>query len=187
MYDQVLSEHFEGDQRLPDDEGNDQHEAGEEVTNDHSDVYRGDQNCHADAGDGVIPEVQIPNLEMPDSSDSSSSSSDDRENFGEGEGNASDSSDDEDMPPWNTGASNPVTADEMYLRDAARTPLFANSRISVLSAVILILNCMRMHGPPSVLIDEVMSLLCKVILPRLNSLPSSEYEASKMLKKLGLK
>ena len=75
----------------------------------------------------------------------------------------------------------------MYLRDAARTPLFANSRVSVLSAVILLLNSMRMHGAPSALVDEIMSLLSKVILPEMNSLPTSEYAASKMLKKLGLR
>ena len=46
---------------------------------------------------------------------------------------------------------------------------------------------MRMHGAPCVLIDELFTLLSKVILLEVTSLPTSEYEASKMLKKLGLK
>ena len=46
---------------------------------------------------------------------------------------------------------------------------------------------MRTHGAPSVLVNEIFTLLSKVLLPAVNSLPSSEYEATKLLKKLGLK
>ena len=95
-------------------------------------------------------------------------------------------SDDDDIPQRTNAPENPISTEEAYLRDAARTPLFPDSTISMLSAVILILNCMRMHGASSVLIDEVLTLLSKVLLPRVNSLPTTEYEASKLLKKLGL-
>ena len=79
-----------------------------------------------------------------------------------------------------------MSAEEAYMRDLARTPLFANSRLSVLSTVILPLNSMRVHNASSVLINEIFSLLSTMILPKVNSFPVSEYEASKMLKKLGL-
>ena len=96
-------------------------------------------------------------------------------------------SDDGDCMDWNNGEDAPISPEEAYLRDAARTPLFRGSRLSLLSTVILLLNCLRMHGAPSILIDELFTLLSNEILPKLNSIPKSEYEASKMLKKLGLK
>lgn len=80
-----------------------------------------------------------------------------------------------------------ISPEEAYLHNTARTPLFSNSKVPVLTAVILILNCTRTYGASSALINEMFVLLAKVILPQVNGLPSSKYEASKMLTMLGLK
>jgi hypothetical protein len=72
------------------------------------------------------------------------------------------------------------------LEDSATTPLFAGAQLSTLSATLLILNCLRIHGASNALISELLMLLCKSVLPAINSLPSTEYAASKMLRQLGL-
>lgn len=76
--------------------------------------------------------------------------------------------------------------DELFLHDTACMPLYPGSTVTILNAVILILNCMRTYGALSALINEIFVLLHKVILPGVNGLPKSEYKASKMLRKLGL-
>ena len=108
------------------------------------------------------------------------------ENDAPHQSSAEEESDEEDGPQWANNQAYTMSEEEAFLRDSARTPLFHNARVSSLSAVILLLNSLRMHGLSSVLINEIFSLLSKVILPAVNSLPSSEYEASKMLRKLGL-
>ena len=72
------------------------------------------------------------------------------------------------------------------LEDAARTPLFAGAALTSLSATLLLLTCLRTHNASNMLIDELFSLLKKSMLPGINSLPKSEYAASKILKQLGL-
>ncbi|KAG0596161.1 hypothetical protein M758_UG229900 [Ceratodon purpureus] len=69
---------------------------------------------------------------------------------------------------WNAGEANPMSTEEAFLRDSATTPLFQGSRVSMLSAVILIINCLRMHGASSALTNELFTLLSKVILPQVN-------------------
>ncbi|KAG0596259.1 hypothetical protein M758_UG237800 [Ceratodon purpureus] len=86
-------------------------------------------------------------------SDVGSSSLDDGYNSRDAERNLEADSDEDDEPAWMEGEDQPISPEEMYHRDAARTPLFTDSRLSMLSVVILLLNCMRMHGAPSVLID----------------------------------
>jgi hypothetical protein len=72
------------------------------------------------------------------------------------------------------------------LEDSATTPLFAGAQLSCLSATLLILNCLRVHGASTALISELLMLLSKSVLPSINCLPPSEYLASKMLTQLGL-
>jgi hypothetical protein len=72
------------------------------------------------------------------------------------------------------------------LEDSSTTPLFADAQLSCLSATLLFLNCLRVHGTSNALINELFMLLSKSVLPTVNSLPISEYSASKMLKYLGL-
>jgi hypothetical protein len=72
------------------------------------------------------------------------------------------------------------------LEDSSTTPLFADAQLSCLSATLLLLNCLRVYGVNNALINELFMLLSKSVLPTVNSLPTSEYSASKMLKHLGL-
>jgi hypothetical protein len=75
---------------------------------------------------------------------------------------------------------------QAILEDSAITPLFADSQLSCLSATLLLLNCLRVHGASNALVNELFMLLSKSVLPTVNSLPTSEYSASKMLRHLGL-
>ena len=69
--------------------------------------------------------------------------------------------------------------------DYACTPLYGGSRLSRLGATILLLNTCRVHRCSNVFIDELLRLLAKIVLPSPNHLPTSEYEASKEMKRLG--
>jgi hypothetical protein len=77
-------------------------------------------------------------------------------------------------------------ASQAFLEDSATTPLFANAQLSTMSATLLILNCLRIRGANNTLISELFTLLSKSVLPAINSLLSTEYAASKMLRQLGL-
>jgi hypothetical protein len=68
----------------------------------------------------------------------------------------------------------------------AKIPLYENYQTSSLCATLLILNCCWTHGTSNVFIIELLGLLKKNILPSPNILLNFEYEASNMLKKLGL-
>lgn len=72
------------------------------------------------------------------------------------------------------------------MEESARVRLFAGSSLSSLSATLLLLMCCRTHGCSTAFIDELFKLLSKSILPTTNSLPPSEYLASKTLRELGL-
>jgi hypothetical protein len=72
------------------------------------------------------------------------------------------------------------------LEENATTLLFAGAQLSCLSATLLILNCLQVHGAKNALISELLMLLSKNVLPSINCLPSNEYMASKMLSQLGL-
>jgi hypothetical protein len=66
------------------------------------------------------------------------------------------------------------------------TRLFAGSRLSSLSATLLLLNCCRTHGCSSTFINKLFKLLSQSLLPSANSLRTSKYLASKKLRELGL-
>lgn len=89
-----------------------------------------------------------------------------------------DLSDDED--------GNPLTLQEELLQDSINMRLFPGSSLSSLSTTLLLLMSCHTHGCSTAFIDELFKLLSKSILPTANSLPTSEYLASKKLKELGL-
>lgn len=72
------------------------------------------------------------------------------------------------------------------LESSATTPLYARASLTTLGATLILLNSLRTHGASNVLINELFAILSKSILPGINSLPTSEYAASKTLKQLGL-
>jgi hypothetical protein len=80
----------------------------------------------------------------------------------------------------------PHSTDQTILEDSTTTPLFADLQLSCLSATLLLLNCLRVHGASNALINELFTLLSRSILPTVNSLPISEYSASKILRYLRL-
>jgi hypothetical protein len=98
-----------------------------------------------------------------------------------------DASDEEDLR-WG----DPVAVEEAFsanyvrLNEAARLPLFEGSPVSYLEAVALLINILRNCQATSLLTLEVFAILHKVILPQPNTLPDSEYEASMLIKSLGL-
>jgi hypothetical protein len=65
----------------------------------------------------------------------------------------------------------------------ASTPLFEGSFMSMLSAMLLLLNLKIVHGFINVFMDELFSLLRMELLPKGNKMPTTTYEA---LKELGL-
>ena len=83
------------------------------------------------------------------------------------------------------GGSNEECTDPLLspVLEASKVPLFAGSLVSLLSAIIIIMNCSRVHGVPSAFVNELLHVLSHVILPQPNSLPSSEAATSSMLKK----
>ena len=60
------------------------------------------------------------------------------------------------------------------------------AKLSSLSATLLLLNSLRVHGASNVLMNEVFRILSCSILQDINSLPPMKYAASKTLKQLGL-
>ena len=76
--------------------------------------------------------------------------------------------------------------EEALLEDSARTLLFAGASLSSLGATLILLNLCRTHGTSNAFISDLFKLLAFSILPVVNTLPRSEYAASKILKKMGL-
>ena len=72
------------------------------------------------------------------------------------------------------------------LHHSAQTLLFAGSRLSSLTATLLLLNLCRTHQCSNLFITELLTILGMSILPEINTLPRSEYMASKILRQLGL-
>ena len=69
---------------------------------------------------------------------------------------------------------------------AATLPLYEGSSLSMLCATLLIVNCCKTHGVSNMFMNELLMLLSMSILPVGNCLPKTEYEASKILRRLGL-
>ena len=69
---------------------------------------------------------------------------------------------------------------------AATLPLYEGSTLSMLCATLLVVNCCKTHGVSNSFLNELLMLLSMSILPVGNCLPKTEYEASKILRRLGL-
>ena len=94
--------------------------------------------------------------------------------------------DNEDIGHPADGEADPNSAARRILEKSSSTLLFAGSRLSSLSATMLLLQCYRTHKCTSTFITELLTMLKNAILPEINTLPASEYAATKLLRKLGL-
>jgi hypothetical protein len=113
----------------------------------------------------------------------SSSDSMRAEEWDVGDGTSTDAEDVEEMLeqiPHDRMGSNPE------LDTSATLPLYEGATVSMLCATLLILNCCKTHGVSNMFINELLMLLSMSILPVGNCLPRTEYEASKILRRLGL-
>jgi hypothetical protein len=64
----------------------------------------------------------------------------------------------------------------------ASTPLFEGSSTSMLLAMLLLLNLKIVHGLTNFFMDELLSLLRRLLLPKRNKMPTTTYEALKLIK-----
>ena len=141
--------------------------------NGHSGEGPGRANSTADSsGSEDTPHPQDP------SPDSSRDSGWDASN-----GSASENEDVEELLGQIPGARTGATP-EMDI--AATLPLYEGSKLSMLCATLLIVNCCKTHGVSNMFLNELLMLLSMSILPVGNCLPKTEYEASKILRRLGL-
>jgi hypothetical protein len=110
-----------------------------------------------------------------------------------------DTSSDEESDPSNSATSDCEDLEELLAQIpndrmgsqpqfdiAATLPLYEGSTLSMLCATLLIVNCCKTHGVPNTFMNELFMLLSMSILPVGNCLPKTEYEASKILRRLGL-
>ena len=97
-----------------------------------------------------------------------------------------DSDDDVGVGPDTPPEEGHVTAAQRMLEESSHTLLYAGSRMSCLSATMILLQACRTHKCTSAFINELLTLLKNAILPEINTIPPSEYAATKMLRKLGL-
>ena len=79
----------------------------------------------------------------------------------------------------------PMVVEFDMLEDEA-SMLFILGRLTSLGTALILLNLCRSHGTSSLFISELFTILTCSILPSIDSLPKTEYEASKRLKMLGL-
>jgi hypothetical protein len=79
-----------------------------------------------------------------------------------------------------------ASAEYDRLREAARIPLYQGSAMTTMEATTILLNILREGGVSNVVISEVFAELHCAILPQPNTLPDNEYEASDVLRRLGL-
>ena len=72
------------------------------------------------------------------------------------------------------------------MHEANKVPLFQNSTLSILGLNLVLLTCLKGHGAANTLVNELLGLLCKIILPQPKNCPKTEREATSILKSLGL-
>ncbi len=66
------------------------------------------------------------------------------------------------------------------------TPFYEGCFTSMLSTMLLLLNLNIVHNVSNIFMDELFSLLKKELLPKNNKMPSTFYEAYKLIKSFGL-
>ena len=96
------------------------------------------------------------------------------------------STDDEDVEELLGQIPNDRVGSNPEIDIAATLPLYEGSTLSMLCATLLIVNCCKTHGVSNSFMNELLMLLSMSILPQGNCLPKTEYEASKILRRLGL-
>jgi hypothetical protein len=74
--------------------------------------------------------------------------------------------------------------EELYKQ--ATQPVYEGKNVSIVSAIIVIINMSVIHGVSNAFVDELLTYLSTVLLPEGNCLPSTHYEAQKMIRKLGM-
>lgn len=74
--------------------------------------------------------------------------------------------------------------EEMTLK--ASTPCYEGDSTIMLSAMLLLLNLKAVHCISNASMDELFSLLWKELLPNANKMPTTTYQASNIVKALGL-
>ena len=72
------------------------------------------------------------------------------------------------------------------MHEADKVPLFQDSTLSILGLTLVLLTCLKGHGVANTLVDDLLGLLSKIILPQPNNCPKTEREATSILKSLGL-
>lgn len=75
---------------------------------------------------------------------------------------------------------------QRILEESSHTLLYARARMSSLSATMILLQTCRTHKCTSAFITELFSVLKNAILSEINTLPPTEYAASKLLRRLRL-
>jgi hypothetical protein len=68
----------------------------------------------------------------------------------------------------------------------ASRSVYQDSSISIVSAIIVLINMSVIHGVSNAFVDELLKYLSSILLPTDNSLPHSHYVARKLIRKLGL-
>jgi hypothetical protein len=74
--------------------------------------------------------------------------------------------------------------EDLYVH--ASKPLYTGLNVSVISATIVMINMAVIHGVSNAYVNELLKYLVTVLLPQGNMLPSSHYEARRLIRKLGL-
>ena len=112
--------------------------------------------------------------------------SSDASSDGEGDGSDGVPSDDEDLEELLGQLPHERRGSHPEIDIAATLPLYEGSKLSMLCATLLIVNCCKTHSVSNMFLNELLMLLSMSILPVGNCLPKTEYEAIKILRRLGL-
>jgi hypothetical protein len=108
-------------------------------------------------------------------------------NMGVGDDDGYDCFDEEDIPWGNPEAMDVAAAAEYKtLTKEAHIPLFEGATMTSMEATTILLNILREGGALNLLISQVFVALHRAILLQPNTLPESKYEASHVLRRLGL-
>ena len=141
------------------------------------------RNVEGDAHRGTHSEADFFGSEENGGPEENSS---DSSNDGEWDASDGASSDGEDVEELLGQVPNDRMGSNPEFDIAATLPLYEGSTLSMLCATLLIVNCCKTHGVSNMFMNELLMLLSMSILPVGNCLPKTEYEASKILRKLGL-
>ena len=146
------------------------------------DSESGNQEAYSSGGSSAEEAIHV----MPDNRDADDDETRDGSSEEDCDAPAETTSDDENLEDL----LGQVPAERMGLNPeidlAATLPLYEGSSLSMLCVTLLIVNCCKTHGVSNMFMNEMLMLLSMSILPRGNCLPKSEYEATKLLRRLGL-